>query len=42
MSWRALFAGWYPKCDAGTMTHGSKTDVRAYWPACPLFERKAS
>lgn len=32
----------FPKCDAGKMTHGSKTDVRAYWPACPKFERRTS
>ena len=28
----------YPKCEVGPQTHGPKTDVRAWWPACPKFE----
>lgn len=28
----------YPKCEVGPQTHGPKTDVRAWWPACPRFE----
>lgn len=30
--------GSYPKCDLGPATHGPKTDVRRYWPACHRFE----
>lgn len=32
----------YPKCDVGPVTHGSATDVRAWWPACSRFERSWS
>lgn len=28
----------YPKCDLGPDTHGPKTDVRRYWPACHRFQ----
>lgn len=28
----------YPKCDLSVMTHGTATDVRAWWPACPQWE----
>ena len=30
--------GSYPKCDLGPATHGAKTDVRRYWPACHRYE----
>ena len=30
----------YPKCDIGPVSHGPKTDVRAYWPACPNYDPK--
>jgi len=34
--------GWhdrtYPKCDLGPISHGSATDVRAWWPACGRHE----
>ena len=29
--------GTYPKCEQSQMTHGSATDVRAWWPACPQW-----
>jgi hypothetical protein len=28
----------WPKCDLATITHGQASDVRAWWPACPLWE----
>lgn len=30
----------YPKCDNPNTpySHGPATDVKAYWPACPLYE----
>ena len=30
----------YPKCDLGPASHGPKTDVRRYWPACHRFEEE--
>ena len=30
--------GTYPKCERSEMTHGTATDVRAWWPACPQWE----
>jgi hypothetical protein len=30
--------GTYPKCDVSIITHGQASDVRAWWPACPLWE----
>lgn len=29
----------YPKCALGPITGGPKTDVRAFWPACPRWEK---
>lgn len=28
----------FPKCDAGPLTGGEQTDVRAWWPACDRWE----
>lgn len=28
----------YPKCEQGPASHGAKTDVRRYWPACHRFQ----
>lgn len=28
----------YPKCDLTAMSHGAATDVRSWWPGCPLWE----
>ncbi|MDR0285741.1 MAG: hypothetical protein LBI33_12775 [Propionibacteriaceae bacterium] len=30
----------YPKCEYGPLSHGPKTDVKASWPACDLWEGK--
>ena len=32
----------YPKCDLGPTSHGPKTDVHAWWPACTQWEPKES
>ena len=32
----------YPKCELGPVSHGRKTDVRTWWPACPRFEAGSS
>ena len=28
----------YPKCERFEITHGTATDVRSWWPACPQWE----
>jgi hypothetical protein len=30
----------FPKCEVGPRTFSASTDVRAWWPACDLYEAK--